>query len=174
MDCILEFLKDLGSYISYLNLFGGIYMYFRYDKKIKCQEKRLNEFQIKHFLKVEDEEKMADFCCNINPYSEDSRLSRYIINFINIGKANAENVRIEILNSEDELKNFVKYEWGPYNIIDSGDIKSEPIKIIYLLPLDTITKGVTPEQLKIKITWDDDYGKNRYKELSPYFNKIVF
>ena len=168
MDCILEFLKDWGAII------GGVFMYFYHNHKIKCQEKRLNEFQIKYFSKIEDEEKMADFVCDIYNCEEDSKIARYTINFMNIGKANAKNVRIEILNYENELKHFVKYKWGPYNIIDSGDCKSEPIGIIYSQPLDMITKGVTPKQLKIKITWDDDYGKNRNKELSPYFPVIIY
>ena len=61
-----DFIKDWGGLIlSSLGIIGGIWAYIRHDKKLKIQEIRLNEFQIKQFEKEENKEKMADMKCNV-------------------------------------------------------------------------------------------------------------
>lgn len=161
MDCILEFFKDWeGHILSSLGIIGGISAYSYYNRKTN---------QSKQSSKA-DEEKMADFYCNISHRNEDS-IIEYIINFKNIGKADARNVRIEILDSGDNEFEFVKYEWD-YNIINSGQLISEPIKVKHSSqPFKMMVVGVT--QLEIKITWDDKYSKNRSRNLSLYFPAIV-
>lgn len=81
------------------------------------------------------------------------------IRFINVGKSNAKNVRIEILPPENEIEKekfleFVnKYKFGPYELINSNSEKVEVMNCLHI--------SKDPKTLKIKITWDDNYANNR-------------
>lgn len=47
MDWI-EFLKDWGGLVlSALGIIGGVFAYLQHDRKLKSQEKRLNDLQIR-------------------------------------------------------------------------------------------------------------------------------
>mgnify|MGYP000898720946 CR=1 FL=1 len=64
--CFLEIFKDWGGHIfSICGIIGGIFMYYRHDKKIKKQEHLLNELQIKQIRKTEEQELQAKVECNI-------------------------------------------------------------------------------------------------------------
>ena len=48
MDCLMDIIKNWGGHImSVLGILGGLWAYFRHDRKIKSQEKMLNDLQIK-------------------------------------------------------------------------------------------------------------------------------
>ena len=54
MECLLSFIKEWGALLlSSLGICGGFFAYLRHDRKIKEQELRLNELQIKQFEKEE-------------------------------------------------------------------------------------------------------------------------
>ena len=54
MNSLISFLKNWGDIIlSGLVAVGGIFAYFKHDKKLKEQEAKLNELQIKQFEKEE-------------------------------------------------------------------------------------------------------------------------
>ena len=46
--------------MSVLGILGGLWAYFRHDRKIKSQEKILNDLQIKQMEKELEKESMAD------------------------------------------------------------------------------------------------------------------
>ena len=57
----MGWLKDWGSYIiSVLGIIGGLWGYFRHDKKLKSQEKIINDMQIRQMRKTEDKECQAE------------------------------------------------------------------------------------------------------------------
>ena len=140
--CFLEIFKDWGGHIfSICGIIGGIFMYYRHDKKIKKQEHLLNELQIKQIR-------------NIIHEKNGSRRIR----FYNSGQADARNVRVEIVN-ESTLEGVYLYEaWGPYDLITSHNGYREEGMLL--------CEGHT-DALQLRIIWDDDFGKGRSILQSP-------
>lgn len=100
MECLLSFIKEWGALLlSSLGICGGFCAYLRHDRKIKEQELRLNELQIKQFEKEEAKEKMAEMKANI--IHSHGGIAKII--FVNVGKNDAKHVRIDILSSEEEM-----------------------------------------------------------------------
>ena len=95
MDWI-EFVKDWGGLIlSALGITGGVFAYLRHDRKLKLQEKRLNDLQIRQLQKAEAKELQADIKCNAYRSKSNS-----IVKIVNAGPADASNVRVEILDQD--------------------------------------------------------------------------
>ena len=147
--CFLEIFKDWGGHIfSICGIVGGIFMYYRHDKKIKKQEHLLNELKIKQIRKTEEQELQAKVECNIIHEKNGSRRIR----FYNSGQADARNVRIEIVD-ESTLEGInLLGAWGPYDLIMSRNGYREESMFLYVGHTDT---------LKLRIFWDDDFGKDR-------------
>lgn len=153
MDCILEFFKEWGGHIlSGLGIIGGLWAYFRHDRIIKGQEKLLNELQIKQLSKAEDEEKKAEIKCNFIHGKGGGH-----IRFVNAGKSDARNVRIEILTPENELGGFLMHnDWGDYDLINPQSYREELVGLCI----------GCPDIIKVKVMWDDDFAKDRTNILS--------
>lgn len=147
MDWI-ELIKDWGGLIlSAFGITGGVFAYLRHDRKLKSQEKRLNDLQIRQLQKAEAKELKADIKCNA--YRSES-IS--IVRIVNAGSADATNVRVEIVD-QDKLEGltFFHKKWGPYDLINATNSVEERIALCC---------GHT-EHIKLKIVWDDDFSKNR-------------
>lgn len=86
----MDIIKNWGGHImSVLGILGGLWAYFRHDRKIKSQEKILNDLQIKQMEKELVKERMADMKARIiSGYRGNAK-----IRFINAGKVDAQNVR---------------------------------------------------------------------------------
>lgn len=147
MDWI-EFVKDWGGLIlSALGIAGGGFAYLRHDRKLKLQEKRLNDLQIRQLQKAEVKELQADIKCNAYRNKSNS-----IVKIVNAGLADASNVRVEILD-QDKLDGLIFFHenWGPYDLINAANSVEERI---------ALCEG-HDEFIKLKIVWDDDFSKNR-------------
>lgn len=156
MNTILAFLKNWGDILlSVLVAIGSLVAYIKHDKKIKRQEAKLNELQIKQYEKEEAKEKMAEMKANIIRGQRGSAKIR----FINAGKADAQNVRIEILTSAEEMARIYHSEFGPYNVINPQLYREERL---------ALSTG-HPDTIDLKITWDDEFQKNRFVTLSVPF-----
>jgi hypothetical protein len=143
-----NFIKDWGAHIlSALGILGGLWAYFRHDSKLKDQEKRLNEMQIRQMQKAEAKEQQAEIRCNAY-----KRQANAFVKILNAGPSDASNVRIEILN-QDKLQGliFEHKKWGPYDLINASSSIEERI---------ALCSGFT-EVLTLKIIWDDAYSKDR-------------
>lgn len=151
---IMTFIKEWSSLIlSVLTILGGLWGYFKHDKKLKSQEKRLNDLQIKQFEKEEAKEKMAEIKANVIRGVK----GNHKIRFINSGKSDAINVRIDILTPKEEMSSIrCKNTWGPYEMINPQTYREEML---------TLCLG-HPNVIKIKVTWDDGYMKDRVTNLS--------
>ena len=153
MDNVLGFFKEWGGHIlSGFGILGGLWAYFRHDRIIKGQEKLLNELQIKQLSKAEDEEKKAEIKCNFISGKGGGR-----IRFVNAGKSDARNVRIEILTPKNELDGLLMYDdSGEYDLINPQSYREESVGLCM----------GCPEVIKIKVIWDDDYESGRSSTLS--------
>ena len=144
----IEFVKDWGGLIlSALGITGGVFAYLRHDSKLKLQEKRLNDLQIRQLQKAEAKELQANIKCNAYKSKSNS-----IVRIVNSGPAEASNVRVEILD-QDKLDGLIFFHqnWGPYDKINATSSVEERI---------ALCEG-HDEFIKLKIVWDDDFSKDR-------------
>jgi len=157
MDNFFNIFKDWGGQImAAMGIFGGLWAYFRHDRIIKKQEKLLNDFQIKQIEKEQAKEKMAEMKANIIS----SHKGTAKIRFVNAGKSNAFNVRIEILTSKEEMaKIYYGANFGPYEVINPQSYREEKM---------FLCEG-RPDIIDLKIIWDDEFQKDRSVLLSVPF-----
>ncbi|MCM1078261.1 MAG: hypothetical protein NC344_01295 [Bacteroidales bacterium] len=157
MDNFFDIFKDWGGQImAAMGILGGLWAYFRHDRKIKSQEKILNEFQIKQIEKEQAKEKMAEMKANI--ISNHKGTAR--IRFVNAGKANANNIRIEVLTSEKEMgKIYYGANFGPYEVINPQSYREEKL---------FLCEG-HPDTIEMKIIWNDEFKNDRFVVLSVPF-----
>ncbi len=148
-----EFFKDWGGQIlSCLGIIGGLFLYFRFDRKNKEQERKKNDSQLKKFQEEEDLKRQANVKCNPIPIDG----GHLKIRFFNSGQADARNVRIDIINKDNlDGIEFIQ-NWGPYDLITP--------QVSYWEEDLFLCEGHT-EKLQLCITWDDDFGNNRSNKL---------
>lgn len=145
----IELFKDWGGHVfSICGIIGGLFMYIHHDKKIKKQERLLNDLQIKQYKKAEEQEKQAKVECNIIHGDKGGRR----IFFYNSSLSDTHNVCIGILNKDNLDGVNILGNWGPYDLITSRNGKREE-RIL-------LCEGHT-DALKLRITWDDEFGNNR-------------
>ena len=153
--CFFEWFKEWGGHVFAIGgIIGGLFMYFRHDRKIKQQEKLLNDLQIKQYKKEAEQERQAKVECNVIRHNKGC----YRIIFYNSGLADAHNVQIEILNRESLKGVNIIGDWGPYDLITPRNGRRE--EQIFL------SEGHT-KTLSLRITWDDDFDNNRSIIQSP-------
>lgn len=152
MDWI-DLVKDWGGHIlSVLGIVGGLWAYVRHDKKLKLQEKDINELQFRQLKRSEDKELQAEIKACLVPTAKSHR-----IRFVNSGLSNALNVRVEILTPQEYLTTvFYDKNWGPYAMINPQSYREERFGLC----------GGHPKELLIKVTWDDAFQNNRTSTLS--------
>lgn len=150
----MEWVKDWGAHImSALGIIGGLWAYFRHDRKLKSQSRIINDMQIRQMRKTEDKECQAEIKANLIPRGK----GYYRMRFINTGQADALNVRIEFLTPKENLTSVVHDEhWGPYDLINPQSYREERI---------VLCMG-HPDVICIKVTWDDSFQKDRTSTLS--------
>lgn len=144
----MEFIREWGAHImSAIGILGGTYAYFRHDRKLKAQEKQLNELQIRQLKKSEEKELQANIKCRASHGNKGSET----IDIVNAGPADASNIRVEIID-KDNLNGIIFHDnWGPYELINANSSVEERI---------TLCMGHT-QYLKLKVVWDDEFAKDR-------------
>lgn len=80
--------------ISVLALIASVFTYFMHDKKLKEQERRINEYQLKQIEKENLENKKAAIRGNIVKGLKSGRT----LKVYNSGRATARNIRVEGLD----------------------------------------------------------------------------
>jgi hypothetical protein len=157
MEYFLTSLKEWGGLVlSTLGIIGSFSAYVHHDKKLKSQEAKLNELQIKQLEKEVANEKKAEMKANIlHGHNGTAR-----IRFVNAGKVDALNVRIEILSSEKEIGGIYHHtDFGPYDVINPQSYREEKM---YL------TEGC-PDVIRLKIIWNDEFQRDNSVTLSVPF-----
>ncbi len=157
MEGILALIKEWGGHVSSaLGVISGIYAYIRHDKKLKSQEAILNDLQIKQLEKEAANEKKADMKANII-YGHKGTAH---IRFVNAGKVDAQNVRIEILSSDKDMEGiYLHSDFGPYDVINPHSHREEKM---------CLTEGY-PAVIYLKIIWDDEFQRNNNVTLTVPF-----
>lgn len=146
---LVQFFIDWGGHVfSISGIIGGLFLYFRHDRKIKEQERKLNDYQLKKYQEEENLKQQANVRCN-SILVDGGHLK---VRFFNSGQADARNVRISIINKDNLLGIEFNQDWGPYDLISPQIGYRE--EDLYLC------EGCT-EEIQLCMTWDDDFGNNR-------------
>ena len=136
---------ELASFIIACTAFAfSVFTFFFYDNKLKKQERKLNEYQLKKNETEEVEFKKAQIRGNIVKGEK----GRRTLKVFNAGKASATNIRLEFLSNTDGL--FDSKNPFPYELLNPQDSTEAILHLIVGCP-DTI---------KVKYTCDDDFQKN--------------
>jgi len=138
-----------GFLLSLLAVFGSIFTYFYHDRKIKEQEKRLNDYQLKKFQLEDIENKKAQIKGNLIRTAEASRT----LTIYNTGKSTAYNIRLEVLSELNGIHNFKFEPFEMLNPLEKTEIS------FYLSSRHSLT-------LKVKFIWNDTFKEgNEYIQL---------
>lgn len=133
-----------GLIISILALLASAFTYFKHDKKLKEQERKINEYQLKQIEKEDLESKKAAIRGNIVKGLKGKRT----LKVCNSGRAIARNIRIEGLDVEGLFHRAD--EVFPYELMNPQDYTEVNIMLF---------NNCAPT-IKLKYIWDDESGKN--------------
>ena len=135
---------DWSLLLSILALIASVFTYFKHDKKLKEQERKINEYQLKQIEKEDLESKKAAIRGNIVKGLKGGRT----LKVYNSGRATARNIRVEGLDV-----NGVIHRGGdifPYELMNPQDYTELTIHLVM----------GCPSTLKLKYIWDDEFGLN--------------
>ena len=130
--------------ISVLALIASVFTYLRHDKKLKEQERRINEYQLKQIEKEDLESKKAAIRGNIVKGLKSGRT----LKVYNSGRATAHNIRVEGLNVNGIF--YMRRDIFPYELMNPQDYTELTMHLTY----------GCPSTIKLKYIWDDEFGDN--------------
>lgn len=130
--------------ISVLALIASVFTYLRHDKKLKEQERRINEYQLKQIEKENLENKKAAIRGNIVKGLKGGRT----LKVYNSGRATARNIRVEGLDVNGIF--YMRRDIFPYELMNPQDYTELTMHLTY----------GCPSTIKLKYIWDDEYGDN--------------
>ena len=133
-----------GLIISILALLASAFTYFKHDKKLKEQERKINEYQLKQIEKQDLESKKVAIRGNIVKGLK----GKGTLKVYNSGRAIARNIRIEGLDVEGLFHRAD--EVFPYELMNPQDYTEVNIMLF---------NNCAPT-IKLKYIWDDESGKN--------------
>ena len=127
--------------LSVLALSFSAYTFFAHDRKLKEQERQLNDYQLRSLLQSEEENKKAV----IRAKAVNTGRGKRTLYINNEGKAKAKNVVVVLPNGEDIISN------PQFPIQYTELIPDAPREVILFL-----TEG--DDELTLNYTWDDEYA----------------
>ena len=135
---------DWSLLLSVLALIASVFTYFKHDKKLKEQERKINEYQLKQIEKEDLESKKAAIRGNIIKGLKGSRT----LKVYNSGRATAHNIRLYGLNVEGVISRYD--DIFPYELMNPQDYTELTIHLVM----------GCPQTIKLKYIWDDEFGDN--------------
>ncbi|MDD6211269.1 MAG: hypothetical protein PUB21_11770 [Bacteroidales bacterium] len=136
---------ELASLIvACIALLFGIFTFIFHDNKLKKQERKLNDYQLKKNEIEELEIKKAQIRGNIVKVGKGPRT----LKVYNKGRSKALNVRFELISNADRLDIFKNP--FPYELLNPQDSTEVIFRLIVGFP----------KTIKVKFIWDDDFQKN--------------
>ncbi len=128
--------------LSILAIAGSAFTYFYHDRKIKNQEKKINDYQLKKFESEDIENKKAQIKGNIITNN-----GHGILKIFNAGKSTARNIRLELLC---EPKGIIGLKFDPFEMLNPQE--STEVRF-------GLAEGHVP-RLKVKYIWNDNYKED--------------
>lgn len=135
---------DWSLLLSILALIASVFTYFKHDKKLKEQERKINEYQLKQIEQENLESKKAAIRGNIVKGLKGGRT----LKVYNSGRATARNIRVEGLDVNGIF--YMRRDIFPYELMNPQDYTELTMHL---------TCGC-PSTIKLKYIWDDEFGDN--------------
>lgn len=135
---------DWSLLLSILALIASVFTYFKHDKKLKEQERKINEYQLKQIEKEDLESKKAAIRGNIVKGLKGGRT----LKVYNSGRAAAHNIKVEGLDVNGVF--YLPQDLFPYELMNPQDYAELTLHL---------TCGC-PSTIKLKYVWDDESGKD--------------
>lgn len=130
--------------ISVFALIASVFTYFKHDKKLKEQERKINEYQLKRIEKEDIESKKATIRGNIIQGFNGKRT----LKVYNSGRAAARNIRIDGLDVDCVF--YMPQDLFPYELMNPQDYAELTLHLTY----------GCPSTIKLKYIWDDEFSDN--------------
>ena len=135
--------QDPSFLLSLIAIVGTIFTYFKHDRKIKAQEKLINDYQLGKIEEEKIQKRQAVVRASLIVGNKGHRILR----IYNKGKATARNVRLIINDEPDYLYATNPF---PFPMLNEGEYVNLNIELHKRLPDD----------ISFEILWDDEYKEN--------------
>ena len=140
---------DWSAWIAVFALIFSVVTFLVHDKKIKQQEKLLNDYQLGKIEEEKENKQKAQVKAN---YIK-GRGGNNILKVFNAGQSKAENVNF-FLNPEDQDVFILNSDIFPLEFLNPQES----------MEINLTTHKGSPNKLKIALTWDDEFKlNNQYK-----------
>ena len=130
--------------VAVLALAFSCYTFFAHDRRLKKQEKLLNEYQLRLMAQSEEDNKKAVIRARSVKYTGGKR-TLYIYN---TGKAKARNLKVDMIEDEQVIASRP----------DLSQIYEELLPNASREILLLLTEG--DDEITLTFEWEDDFGKN--------------
>lgn len=130
--------------VAVLALAFSCYTFFAHDRRLKKQEKLLNEYQLRLMAQSEEDNKKAVIRARSVKYTGGKR-TLYIYN---TGKAKARNLKVDMIEDEQVIASRP----------DLPQIYEELLPNASREILLLLTEG--DDEITLTFEWEDDFGKN--------------
>ena len=134
--------------LSILAILGSLVTYFIHDRKLKKQEQKINDYQLKQIEDAQIESKKAYIIGVTHKNSQ----SATILTITNRGRSIARNIRVIGLSERNYC--FYGPDILPYEFLNPGD----SFELKFTANLSSLYKE------KITYYWDDDFTTDNYLE----------
>ena len=133
--------------ISVITMLGGIVGYFLHDKKLKQQEKKINEFTIEQLRESQEAKRKAQ----VSAYVDIGKYGTGKIFVKNSGQSIARNIRI------------TGFDPAKLIILDDSILPFGYLNPDEEFPIVVALLECSDHKLEILVEWDDDFEDNRQK-----------
>lgn len=131
----------LGTILAIISLGFSLYLFFRFDARIKEQERILNDYKIKEYQEAERDKLYAHL--SMRTYWRDKDTLYLVIE--NEGLSDAYNVSVKDLSKDSYLFQDLTSSF-PISTIDAGDS----------IQLELLVYSDMPEKARLQVLWEDD------------------
>lgn len=139
--------QDPSFLLSVIAIIGTVYTYLKHDRKIKAQEKLINDYQLGKIEEEKIQKRQAVVRASLIPGTKGHRILRVY----NKGKATARNVRLIIKDEPDYLYTTNPFPFPALN-------ESENVDLNIHLHMGS------PDDISFEILWDDEYSSDNSHE----------
>lgn len=139
--------QDPSFLLSLIAIIGTVFTYFKHDRKIKAQEKLINDYQLDKIKEEKIQKRQAIVRASLITGTKGHRILRVY----NKGKATARNIRLIIKDEPNYLYASNPFPFPALNESENVDLT------IHL-------HDSSPDNMSFEIVWDDEYKADNSHE----------
>lgn len=148
----MDVVSGFSFFFSLVAIGLTIWVYCRHDKRLKEQDAKINDYQLKKFEAEEEENKQAKVRASLIKGNEGKRT----LKVFNSGKSAARNICVDFLEDSDKGVVIASFPY-PFELLNTHDN--------FEINIHTYIGGST-DLLKVSLTWEDDSSlKNEFMHI---------